>query len=128
MTKPGNRPETPPDGPEGPGAERRREAVNGRARRAERAARAVLDDGPISRYTERGEVTVTEVDVRTEDGLDYLNVRCEPGEAGETHFRIFNVPTGVRRPDGTVEEDPIGALVEVLALHGAAVPTKRRLR
>jgi hypothetical protein len=47
-------------------------------------------------------------------------VITDPGDGGEGHYRIFNPPTGVRGPDGTVTEDPIGALVQVLSLHGAA--------
>ena len=115
------------DGPEDEDRQRRKESQNARTRLAERAARTALRGGPIVRTTPRGEVRVHEVDVATTpEGLEYLEVRAAPGESGESHYRIFNCPTGVRRPDGSVAEDPVAALAEVLALYGGATPRKRR--
>lgn len=115
------------DGPEDEDRQRRKEAQNGRVRLAERAARMNLRGGPIVRSTPRGEVRIHEVLVSsTPEGLECLEVFVAPGSSGETHYRIFNCPTGVRRPDGSIEEDPVAALAEVLALHGGATPRKRR--
>jgi hypothetical protein len=89
----------------------------------------VLRDGPIRRHTRSGEVVIREVRMETSpEGLDYLDVIITPGVSEEPHFRIFNPPTGVRRPDGSIEEDPVAALAEVLALHGGALRRKRRTR
>ena len=67
-----------------------------------------------------------DVEITTVDGLDCLEIASAPGSNGETHWRIFNPPLGVLRPDGSIEEDPVGALAEVLALHGGAARPKRR--
>lgn len=100
---------------------KRRADANARTRRSEQALRAALRDGPVRRRAGHGDVEIREVVIAsTDEGLDYLDVIAEPGASGEHHFRIFNPPTGVRRPDGSVEEDPVLALVEVLALHGGA--------
>ncbi|HET9234935.1 MAG TPA: hypothetical protein VFP10_12410 [Candidatus Eisenbacteria bacterium] len=107
--------------------EQRRQAANARVRLSERAARTVLRDGPIRRSTRQGEVIITDVAVATtSEGLEYLEIRSDPGANGETHWRIFNPPVGVLRPDGSIEESPVEALAEVLALHGGAVRRKRR--
>jgi hypothetical protein len=102
-------------------------AANDRARAVERAARAALREGNISRHTPRGEVTIVAVDLITTAEVEFIEVRAAPStESGETHFRIVNPPIGVRRPDGSVEEDPLGALAEVLAQFGGALRAKRR--
>ena len=127
MTEPGKHAEKARDEPDAPANAQRRQAGNARARRVRQAAETVLSQGHISRRTPRGEVVINSVELLTVDGMDYIEVYAAPGTAsGETHFRIFNPPTGVRRPDGSIEEDPIGALAEVLALHGGARQAKRR--
>jgi hypothetical protein len=102
---------------------RQRQAGNERVRRSAQAWRAALRDGPVSAHTPAGEVLVLAVDTAVQDGVERLEVRTAPGSE-ETHFRIFNPPTGVRR-GGTVVEDPIGALVETLAMHGGARQVRR---
>jgi hypothetical protein len=58
------------------------------------------------------------------DGLSCLEVYAAPGDEGETLFRIFNPPTGVRR-NGVVEHDPVGAIIQALAANGGARRKKR---
>lgn len=123
MTRPAERPQ---DGRNTPRGRERQDAANARTRRAEQAARALLRDGPIARVTATGEVRIEAVEVTiSDDGLSCLEVTTAPGAGGETAFRIFNPPTGVRRGDGTVEEDPVGALIQVLAAHGGAKSRRR---
>jgi hypothetical protein len=124
VTRPAQKPQ---DGRDTPRGRERQEAANGRTRRAEQAARALLRDGPITRATPAGVVQIEGVEISIDEtGLMCLEVVTAPGAEGETSFRIFNPPTGVRRSDGTIEEDPVGALIQVLAAHGAAKTRRRR--
>jgi hypothetical protein len=110
------------EGSDRPGDRERRDAANARARAVQRAAREVLaraGDVPAIFPTRRGQVVINSVELITEGGLDYIEVRTAPGtDSGETHFRIFNPPLGVREPDGHVRVDPFGALVETLDVLG----------
>lgn len=115
--------------PDAPATARRRQAGNARARRVRQAAEEVLRRGHISRRTRDGEVLIESVELCAEDGLEWIEARTAPGtESGETHFRIFNPPLGVLRQDGSIEEDPLAALAEVIAQFGGARSVKRRRR
>ena len=77
--------------------------------------------------TRRGEVLIESVTLATSgEGFDYLDVLVDPATE-DPHFRIFNPPTGVLQPDGSIVEDPLMALAEVLAMHGGASTRKRRI-
>jgi hypothetical protein len=107
--------------------QRRARHQNARVRTVERAARAALRDGPIVARTPEGEVRVQEVSVSVDvDGLECLEVRVSPGGNGESRYRIFNPPTHTRRPDGSAVEDPVAALVQVVARYGGATARKPR--
>lgn len=128
MTKPEKPAEKPVGGPDEPAMQRRRQNANARARLIQRAADAVLrEHGRISRRTPHGEVVIERVELLDEGGLAHIEVYAAPGtESGETHFRIFNPPTGVLRQDGEIVEDPLGALAEALGQFGGAQQPKRR--
>lgn len=104
--------------------------------RAKAVANAVagLPDEPIFRMTKHGEVRMDSVEHKVDPaGIDYIEVRA-PG-APDPHFRIYAPPLLAEDPHGDVDldgkkyrHDPILALAQVLARHGAAKKRGRRLR
>jgi hypothetical protein len=127
-TEQAQRPESDSAGTESARSRERRERANERARVVRDAYREALKGGPVVRVTTAGSVIVEAVELVNENGLECLEVRAAPGEAGETQWRIFNPPTGVREADGSITVDPLGALCATLAAHGGARKDRGRRR
>jgi hypothetical protein len=70
--------------------------------------------------TRFGEVQIETLDVATDsEGRDYVEVfLAGDTENSDPHFKIWNPPLLVKDPDGTLREDPIQAIAEVIAGNG----------
>lgn len=90
-------------------------------------AKKVLDaieakhgDEPFAEATRFGTVQVERVgQVTNSEGATYVEVFLRGDTVStESHFRIWNPPINVKNPDGTLREDPVLALAEVIAQEG----------
>lgn len=111
-----------------------RQRQNGRVRAVQQAAGRVLRKGqPYVVAVPEGTVTIEQVAVHEEDGVEWLEVRVA-GDVPDPQFRIYNPPTLAVDPAGEHEvggrrftEDPLLALAQVLGMYGGAEP-QRKLR
>ena len=79
------------------------------------------DGGPFAVQLRRGgQVQFESVATKTNsEGVEVLEVYLGRGtESGDPHYIITNPPIYVREPDGSLREDPIMAVAEVLAFKG----------
>jgi hypothetical protein len=67
-----------------------------------------------------GQVQIQSLDTKLDaEGCEVLEVYIGPGsERGDPHFIITNPPTYVKERDGSLTEDPIAAVAEVIARFG----------
>ena len=99
-----------------------------RSLRAQMAVEAFTAAGePSIVKTSRGPLRLAAMSVETEDEETFVAVHLDPGQPGETHFRIFNPPYLVADPAGDIimkrrtgqevrfREDPLRALCEGIA-------------
>jgi hypothetical protein len=83
---------------------------------------------PFSVRSKFGEVQFQTVTQKTDaDDVDYIEVYLKgQTENGDPHFKIWNPPLMVRNLDGSLTEDPLQALAEVVARHGGRRKGPRR--
>lgn len=84
--------------------------------------------GPLTVRTSHGEVSFESITTATDqNGIEYLEVYLRGDTvSGDPHFRIYNPPTLVPDPSGTVEgrggrkyrDDPVGAVAEIIGRNG----------
>ena len=81
----------------------------------------VPDGGPFAVPLRRGgQVKFVSLDTRTNaEGVEELEVYVDGDPEGEDpHFIIVNPPIYVRERDGSLTEDPVAAVAEVIARAG----------
>jgi hypothetical protein len=114
-------------------SEQERQQLREKAEQVMAALRAeAKQGGKYRRRTRFGEVAIDRIEHVTDaEGVDLVEIYAEG--ATESHFRIYNPPLMTEEPTSDVrargrrlKHDPIGAIAEVIARHGAAKKVSRR--
>lgn len=114
-------------------ARERAQRVHGAAQE-ERARGRWGEGGTYTVGTRQGAVELAGVTYHEADGVAWVEVRVAGAtESGEPHYRIFNPPTLVEDPEGSVELrgkrwtlDPLRAVAEAVAASGGRKQKGRR--